>query len=116
MNATKDTQIALRMLARIQLHTVKSPITGKELADVFGLRNIRQVTQIIETLRDNGHKVASSKGGFNQYLGFIVPSGYFIAKTPEEMRATADFYQSTIEQLSRRRKKLMTFEGAPTIW
>lgn len=112
----KDTQLTLRVLARIQLHDSKNPITAKQLCDIFGLNDIRQVTQLIETFRDAGHKIASSKGGFNQYLGRMVPSGYFLAKTPEEMRDTFDMYQSTIRQLSSRAKKLMAFAGQDTLW
>ena len=107
---------AVRVLASIQLHTFQNPISVDELEASFGVPE-RKITQAIEYLRDNGHKIASSKGRFDAYLGVDIAPGYYIARTPEEMASTLDMIQHTIEKLSSRKKKLGDFGNIdPTFW
>jgi hypothetical protein len=109
-------EFSLRVLAHIQLRTYRNPVSSKELEAAFGV-NERRITYAIEHLRDRGHKVASSKGRNDEYLGVYVPSGFYIARRPEEMAATADMLDSTIQKLSQRKKKLMDFgNAAPSLW
>ena len=106
---TSDTLFAQAVVAAILCRSYRNPITGAVLAEQFAV-DIRTITGIVEQARDAGMKISSSKGGFDKYLGLVVPSGYYQAKTPEEMRSTYDMYQSTIKQLSTRAKKMMASE------
>jgi biotin operon repressor len=109
-------QFAVRVLAHIQLRDYTHPVNSDELEAVFGVKE-RQITQAIEYLRDSGHKVASSKGRHDRYLGVYVPPGFYIARRPEEMRSTADMLQSTIQRISERRRRLMDFgNAAPSLY
>lgn len=104
------------VIAAILCRSYRNPITGKVLADQFGV-DIRKITQIIEEARDSGIKIASSKGGRDDYIGGVVPAGYYQAHSPEEMRSTFEMYRSTIKQLSSRAKAIMNFNGQnPTIF
>lgn len=96
------------VIAAIICRSYKNPITGAALAGSFGV-DIRKITQIVEGARDAGIKIASSKGGFDKYLGRVVEAGYYRANAPEEMRSTYDMYQDTIKNLSARAKKMMNF-------
>ena len=103
----RDTQLALRILARIQQHGIDDPITGHALAFMFGI-NIRQVQHIVEELRDAGHKVGSS---------MAAPMGYFIAKRPEELLDTVEHYRSRAKEFCIRANRLLDFGSlAPTIF
>jgi predicted transcriptional regulator len=75
-----EADVALRILAVIQRHTIKDPITISQLAEMFGLQE-RGVKSYLKMLIDNGHKVGSNKSA---------PLGVFIARYPEEMRETAE--------------------------
>jgi tRNA G26 N,N-dimethylase Trm1 len=76
--ANIDTKMALRVLARIQEHDSRAPITYDSLAAEFQI-SWRKVASIVEELRDTGHKIGSSNSE---------PHGCFLARTPEELSPT----------------------------
>ena len=98
MKSDNETRLVLRVLARIQTHTIAGPIAGDALAEEFGI-SWRKVASIVEQLRDNGHKIGSSNGN---------PSGYFVARTPEELHPTItrmrDHAQGETRSVDRRRE------------
>jgi biotin operon repressor len=75
----REKQLILRVLDRIQQHTYKHPITIPVLAAEFGVDE-RKIKQLVEELRDAGHKVGSHKEK---------PYGVFIARSPVEIHPTA---------------------------
>jgi hypothetical protein len=118
--AEKETEdlarFALRVLAHIQLRDYHHPVNSDELEAVFGVSE-RRITQAIEFLRDEGHKVASSKGRNDKYLGVYVPPGFYIARRPEQILSTCDMLDSTIKRLSERKRKLLDFGNAAlSLW
>lgn len=103
----RDTQLALRILARIQEYDIKAPITGEALAQEFGT-NWRKVADIVEQLRDAGHKIGSSMSK---------PMGYFLARSPEDLQGTLTHLESRAKKILARRNRLAWWGGAqPTIF
>ena len=103
----KNTDLTLRVLARIQQYSQDGPITGAALAAEFGI-SWRKVADIVEDLRDNGHKVGSS---------MTAPMGYFIAHHPVELVSTLEHLESRAKKILGRRNRLANWGGAqPTIF
>lgn len=108
--AINNLQLSLRILAVIQQHRPSNPILARDLAEMFclGRNGERRVKAITRQLRLAGHKVGSSKTD---------PCGFFIGRTPDELRATAfrlfDEARSSAEQ----GRALLNFEGqAPELF
>jgi hypothetical protein len=99
-----ETQLALRILNRLQSHTIDNPITAEALGAEFGLTR-REVMSITLDLLDNRHKVASSKGK---------KPGLFIARSPAEAFDTAERMKREGLKYLVRAKKLMTFDDKQT--
>ena len=112
---TDTTMLALRILARIQCHDFRNPISREALAGEFGI-DARKVSSIVSDLHDAGHKIAWSRGGYDKYLNCQLNSGYFLAKTPEQMRSTVDTYEKMAMRYLNLKKSLMDFGNEPTIW
>lgn len=108
MERSKDTQLTLRVLARIQLHRVEDPIAGHALAEEFRI-NLRRVQTVVEELRDAGYKIGSSMDGSNP--------GYFLARNAEELFETAEHYRSRARRFLGTANRLMDFGSLqPTIF
>ena len=107
MKSDYETRLVLRVLARIQTHTIAGPISGDALADEFGI-SWRKVASIVEQLRDNGHKIGSSNGS---------PSGYFIARTPEELHPTISRMRDQAKKILARTNRMADFQSSePTVF
>jgi hypothetical protein len=104
---SSDTRLTLRILARIQIHRIEYPITGRALAEEFGI-DIRKVQLVVEELRKGGHKIGSQMAN---------PAGYFLARNPEELYETAEHYRSRAKEFCLQANRLMDFGSAqPTIF
>lgn len=104
---TIETMLTLRVLARIQMHSIRSPITGGTLAKIYGI-DIRHVQHIVEDLRDAGHKIGANQSP---------PRGYFLAKGPDEMFETAELLRDRGRTFFARAARLMNFGGNQrTVW
>jgi biotin operon repressor len=102
-----DADLNLRMLATIQCRTIRNPIPGHELADMYGIE-LRQVQTVVEILRKNGHKIGANQGE---------PQGYFKARNPEEMYETAELYRDRARKYFKMADELMDFhEQDLSIW
>ena len=107
MKSDYETRLALRVLARIQTHTIAGPIAGDALAAEFGI-SWRKVASIVEQLRDNGHKIGSSNGN---------PSGYFVARTPEELHPTITRMRDQAKKILARTNRMADFHSSePTVF
>jgi hypothetical protein len=73
--------LALRILVRIQQHTIDNPIRIKTLAAEFAIDE-RRVKACVLRLIDTGHKIGSIKNHKK-------PMGVFIATRPSEIKETA---------------------------
>ncbi len=103
----RNTTLALRILARIQQYTIENPITGEALAVEFGT-NWRKVAEVVEDLRDTGHKIGSS---------LKKPMGYFLARHPAELLGTLEHLDSRANKIRARRNRLANWGGTqPTIF
>jgi biotin operon repressor len=103
----RETQLILRVLDRIQQHTYNHPITIPVLAVEFGISE-RKVKQVIEELRDGGHKVGSHKEK---------PYGVFIARCPIEIHPTAMRIRKEGVKFLKKANQLMDFSSAhPTVF
>lgn len=103
----RNTMLALRVLARIQQHTIEQPITGEALAAEFST-SWRKVAEIVEELRDAGHKIGSSKSK---------PMGYFLARHPSELISTLNHLEGQAKKILARRNRLAWWGGSqPTIF
>lgn len=108
MEKSIDTQLALRVLARIQMHRKEDPIAGHALAEEFGI-NLRKVQWVIEELRDADYKIGSSMDASNP--------GYFLARNAEELSETAEHYRSRARAFLGRANRLMDFGSLqPTLY
>jgi hypothetical protein len=111
-----DAMFVQGILAAILCRTYKNPITGDALAEGYGV-DLRQITTIVSNARKKRIKIASSKGGRDEYLGVKVEAGYYQARTPEEMRSTADMIHGTAMELLKLEKDLMDFGNVqPSVW
>jgi len=103
----REKQLVLRVLDRIQQHTYDRPITIPTLAQEFGIDE-RKVKQVIEELRDAGHKVGSHK---------MKPYGVFIARGPIEIHETATRLENEGLRFLKKARQLRDFGNTcPTIW
>jgi hypothetical protein len=103
-----DTQLTLRLLARIQLHRIEDPIAGRVLAEEFGI-DIRRVQMVVEELRDARYKIGSSMDGSKP--------GYFLARNADELYETAEHYRSRARAFLGRANRLMDFGSMqPTLY
>ncbi len=94
-----ETGLALKILARISVASKQYPVKYQALADEFGV-DWRKIADVVEQLRDAGHKVASVNG---------TPPGCFIAKSPAEMAPTALRLEIQGKRIIQRARKLMDF-------
>lgn len=107
MLKNRDTQLALRVLARIQQHSIDAPILGHNLAAEFNT-DIRKIADIVEQLRDGGHKIGSNKAK---------PMGYFLARTPEELSPTIERLRDTAKEIFARTNRMADWgHKEPTIF
>lgn len=108
MNSRKrDIQLPLRILARLQQHTIKNPITAESLGAEFDLSR-REVMAITLELIDAGHKIGSNKAK---------PLGIYIATHPIEVHETARRMEKEGIKYLERARKLMDWGGKqPTIF
>lgn len=103
----RNTTLTLRVLARIQQYTIEQPITGEALAAEFGT-SWRKIAEIVEELRDAGHKIGSSKSK---------PMGYFIARHPAELQGTLNHLEGQAKKILARRNRLAWWGGSqPTVF
>ncbi len=97
----------MRALKIISEHTIDNPITGDSIALQMNT-DWRTVAGYIEVLRFLGFKIGSSK---------IKPMGYFLARTPEEMRPTAErMKQTCLVQLKLVQRMFQWNGDQPTIF
>ncbi len=102
-----DADLNLRMLATINCRTIRNPITGHELAEMYGIE-LRQVQTVVEILRKNRHKIGANQGE---------PQGYFRARNPEEMYETAELYRDRAKKFWAMADELMDYsEQELSIW
>ena len=107
---------AQAVTAAILCRNWRNPITGDALCQEFGC-DIRKITTIVKNARVAKTKIASSRGGYDKYLGAMVHAGYYQARTPEEMRSTADMIHGTAMELLKLEKDLMDFGNVqPSVW
>jgi len=115
--STEDlAQFAIRILAHIALHTAKNPVGSDTLEAAFGCKE-RKITQAVAYLRDHGHKIASSRGGYDEVLNCDIPAGFFLARNPEEISSTISMLKSNIKRQSERIAKLSDWRNmAADLW
>lgn len=102
-----ENELVVRVLNVISQRTIDNPITGDAIAQLVST-NWRTVAGCVETLRFLGFKVGSSK---------TKPMGYFLARTPEEMRSTAErMKQTCLVQLKQVQRMYMWNGNQPTIF
>lgn len=101
------TDLREKVLRVISDRNISNPITGAAIGELVGT-DWRSVALCIEMLRFNGFKIGASKSK---------PMGYFLARTPEEMRETSErIRQGCLVQL-RMLKHINTWNGnTPTLW
>lgn len=102
------------VLAAILCRTIRNPITGDALALQFSTDR-RKIADLIETWRDEGIKIGSTKGGLDAD-GNERPKGYFQAKDPGEMLETVAHMESMARQIWARAQKLKKWGTVPTLW
>lgn len=116
MNHADREVLITRISVLIEQHTPDHPISSKALSEIFSM-SVRDVNAAVQKLIYGGKKVRSWRGGFDKYLGRDMPAGYSLARTPEEIRATADMLFETAESLKFRALQLMNFgTGEPCFW
>lgn len=110
MNTTTknpDTELLVKILRVISDRTIDNPITGDAIGEMVNCE-WRQVARKVEELRFMGFKIGSSK---------TKPMGYFLARTPEEMRPTSErMKQSCLVQLAQLKRMNTWNDVEPTIW
>jgi len=107
MHDKVDNEMSVRVLNVISQRTIDNPITGEAIAQQVGT-NWRSVAACVETLRFLGFKIGSSK---------TKPMGYFLARTPNEMRPTAErMKQTCLVQLKQVQRMYMWNGDQPTIF
>ena len=100
-------EMTMRVLKVISDRTIENPITGEGIAQMVG-SEWRMVARSVETLRFLGFKIGSSK---------TKPMGYFLARSPEEMRPTAERMKRTcLVQLKQVQRMYMWSGNQPTIF
>ena len=103
----RDMQIALRVLKRIEEHTIREPITIPALAAEFGIAE-REVKSCIVELVEAGHKVGSNKSK---------PMGVFIARDPSEIYETAmRLHREGLKYLARSKKLREGWGEQVSVW
>lgn len=103
----REKQLVLRMLDRINQHTYNHPITIPVLSQEFQVDE-RKVKQVIEELRDAGHKVGSHK---------TKPYGVFIARGPVEIHETATRLENEGLRFLKKARQLRDFGSKePTVF
>lgn len=108
--------ISDKILGSILCRTWKNPITGQALADSYQV-DIRVVTSVVKQKRAAKIKIASSRGGFDKYIGQNVEPGYYRAYSPEEMASTAEMLRKTALAELAIAKSLMDFgEADLNLW
>ncbi len=99
--------LVMRVLKMISDRTIDNPIIGDAIADQLGT-NWRTVANCVEILRYIGFKIGSSK---------TKPMGYFLARTREEMRPTAErTKQSCLKQLKQVQRMYQWDGEEPTLF
>jgi hypothetical protein len=108
---TPDREVLItRILSTIECHTPTSPITSAQLSQMYSI-DIRQINDIVKKLIEGGRKIRSFRGGYDKWLGREMPAGYSKARTPEEIKASADMIHQTAMSLLSREKQLLDFTG-----
>ena len=119
LEAEQKRRLMIRMIAKINLLTPDRAIHGKELGIQLGFEEKeaeRRVASLVEEARKGGVKIRSWRGGYDQYLGRDLPTGYSMARTPEEMRACADMFHDTAVTMFAMENRLMDFGSEPSLW
>lgn len=102
-----DTNLALRILGRIEEHGIENPIKIRTLQEEFNLTE-RDIKAFVRSFRLNGHKIGSSKRE---------PYGLFKAKHPSEIKETADRFFSDCKEAYFIGKQLLNWsEREPTVF
>jgi len=103
----KTLELQMKVLRVIEDRTIGNPITGDAIAEKVGSQ-WREVAMCISALRYQGFKIGSSK---------VKPMGYFIARTPEEIKETVDRMKQTCIVQLRLLHKMNAWNGSqPTLW
>lgn len=103
-----DTMFHDSIIAAILCRSYKNPIPGAALAAQFGV-DIRRIADEVRDARRAGHKIASSRGGWDRFMNVELEPGYYGGRRPEEMASTAEMLRNTGLDLLHTAKLLMDF-------
>ena len=107
------------MIAKINLRTPDNAIHGRALGIELGFpeeQAERKVASLVAEARGEGVKIRSWRGGYDQYLGRDLPTGYSMARTPEEMRGCSDMLHETAIAMLALETRLIDFGAEPSLW